>query len=125
MSTTIPDLQVFIDAGGAPVLVLATDLGLQVAAGKIRIDLIGGGILYSQGPKVATFTATLPALPDGLQVDAINQIVEEQDIGVTVMMAGGKHFKSVGVLMETDLKQSGNSGQEQTVTIELPVAKTR
>lgn len=125
MSTTIPDMQVFIDAGGAPVLVSATDLGLQIASGKVRIDLIGGGILYSQGAKVATFTATLPALPDGLQVDAINAVVEEQDVGITVFMAGGKKFKSTGVLMETGLKQSANSGQEQDVTIELPVQKVR
>ena len=119
MSTTIPNMQVLVNA----VKVEPTSIEVQREYGKVRVDTIDGLILYSETAKSITITVEAPALPDGIQVDDWKFGVEGTDAEVMVFVAGGKSWKGAGVFLNGGVSQSAGAGQSQQFVIECPLTR--
>lgn len=119
MSTTVPNSQYFVNGSN----IKLTSADFQFESGKVRVELIDGDILYSQGAKVVTLNCEAPALPNGLQYNAIGAIVSEDDVEVMIFLPGGQTWTGSGVVLNTGVNQSAGAAQMQSFSIECPLKK--
>lgn len=114
--TTTPNIQYMVNGEA----VILSSLQAQLESGLVRIPVISGELLYSQGTKSITVTCECPVLPDGLQIDAFGLIIKGQECELGILI-GGDLWTGKGHIMNSEFGQSADAGQSQSVVIECPL----